>query len=96
MNNAKTFVYMLVGLMLARPLGAATVSAVFNSASDVPVSAAGYIATGNTVSFTLNFAPSVGTELMVVNNTALPFISGAVLTVCLPVPAETKALDTAA
>jgi alpha-tubulin suppressor-like RCC1 family protein len=51
-----------------------TVNAVFNSAADVPVTANGYTAAGNTVNFTLNFAPAPGTDLMVVNNTGLPFI----------------------
>ncbi|HOX56872.1 MAG TPA: cell wall anchor protein [Candidatus Paceibacterota bacterium] len=53
-----------------------TVNAVWNSTTDVPVTADGYAATGNTVSFTLNFAPETGTDLMVVNNRGLPFISG--------------------
>src|ERR1017187_4591297 len=55
---------------------AATVDATYNSATDVPVTASGYTATGNTVSFTLNFAPATGTDLMVVNNTGLGFIDG--------------------
>jgi hypothetical protein len=55
---------------------AATVNAIYNSATDVPVAATGYKATGNTVNFTLNFAPAPGTELMVVNNTWLEFING--------------------
>ena len=55
---------------------AGTVNAVWNSAADVPVTANGYTATGNTVNFTLNFAPITGTDLMVVNNTGLPFIAG--------------------
>jgi alpha-tubulin suppressor-like RCC1 family protein len=55
---------------------AATVDAIYNSAADVPVAASGYTATGNTVSFTLNFAPATGTDLMVVNNTGLGFIAG--------------------
>ncbi len=57
-------------------LGAqAQVAATYNTATDVPVTAASYSATG-VVNFTLNFAPPVGTQLMVVNNTGLPFISG--------------------
>ena len=55
---------------------AATVNATYNSATDVPVTASGYTVTGNTVNLTLNFAPATGTDLMVVNNTALPFING--------------------
>ena len=53
-----------------------TVNAIYNSAADVPVAASSYTATGNTVDFTLNFAPSTGTDLMVVNNTGLDFIHG--------------------
>ena len=55
---------------------AGTVNAVCNSATDVPVTASGYTATGNTVNFTLNFAPATGTDLMVVKNTGLGFING--------------------
>lgn len=55
---------------------AAVVNATWNSASDIPVTAASYTATGNTVNLTLNFAPEVGTNLTVVNQTALPFIQG--------------------
>ncbi len=53
-----------------------TVEASYNSATDVPVTANGYTATGNTVNFTLNFAPDTGTDLMVLQNTALGFING--------------------
>jgi alpha-tubulin suppressor-like RCC1 family protein len=59
------------------PAGAAVVNATWNSATDLPVTAASYAATGNTVNFTLNFAPATGTNLTVVNNTGLSFISGA-------------------
>jgi alpha-tubulin suppressor-like RCC1 family protein len=55
---------------------AATLNAIYNSATDVPVTANDYIATGNTLNITLNFAPVTGTELMVVSNTALGFING--------------------
>jgi len=53
-----------------------TVNAVWNSAADVPVTASGYSAAGNTANFTLNFAPAPGTELTVVKNTGLGFIDG--------------------
>jgi len=62
---------------LGLPAGAAVVNATWNTASDVPVSASSYTATGSTVNFTLNFAPPTGTNLTVVNNSGLPFISGA-------------------
>ena len=51
-------------------------NAIYDSADNVPVAASSYTATGNTVDFTLNFAPSTGTDLMVVNNTGLDFIHG--------------------
>src|ERR1035441_2812198 len=51
-------------------------TAPYNSASDVPITASGYTATGNTVNFTLNCAPATGADLMVVQNTALDFING--------------------
>jgi alpha-tubulin suppressor-like RCC1 family protein len=63
-------------LVLALPARAATVNATWNTATDVAVSASSYTATGNTANFTLNFAPATGANLMVVNNTGLPFISG--------------------
>jgi len=63
--------------LLATPLPAAVVTANFTSATTVPVTAASYTATGNTVNFTLNFAPPAGTSLTVVKNTGLAFISGA-------------------
>ncbi len=62
--------------LAAHIAAAATVDATYNSASDVPVTANGYTATGNTVNFTLNFAPDTGTDLIVVKNTALDFIVG--------------------
>lgn len=54
----------------------AVVTATYNNSNDVPVTSNGYVATGETVSFSLNYAPEVGAELMVVKNTALAFISG--------------------
>src|ERR1035437_362381 len=60
----------------AQLASASTVHAIYNSATDVPVTAVGYTASGNTLNFTLNFAPVTGTQLMVVNNTWLQFIQG--------------------
>ena len=62
--------------MAARLAPAGTLNAVFNSPSDVPVTANGYMATSNSVNLTLNFAPPAGTDLMLVSNTALDFIQG--------------------
>jgi alpha-tubulin suppressor-like RCC1 family protein len=68
---------MLTALCLAARLASAdTVNAIYNSATDVPVTTNSYTATGNTVNFTLNFAPAVGTDLIVVQNTGLDFIVG--------------------
>ncbi|MGV3658774.1 MAG: choice-of-anchor D domain-containing protein [Prosthecobacter sp.] len=64
---------LLSSLVSAR---AEVVTASYSSATDVPVTADGYTATGNTVSFALSHAPTTGAELMVVKNTGLGFISG--------------------
>lgn len=53
----------------------AELTATFNSAADIGVTAEGYTASG-ALNVTLGFAPEVGTSLTVVKNTALPFISG--------------------
>ena len=74
MNTIKTIGLALV--VLFSPVHAAVVNATFNSATDVPVTAASYTANGNTVNLTLNFAPEVGTSLKIVENTGLPFIQG--------------------
>lgn len=51
-------------------------SFVFNSASDVPVTANGFAAGGNPATVTLNYAPTPGTVLTMVNHTGLGFIQG--------------------
>jgi alpha-tubulin suppressor-like RCC1 family protein len=50
--------------------------ATYATGLEVPLSAAGFTATGNTVNFTLNHAPAAGTTLVVVKNTGLDFIQG--------------------
>lgn len=50
--------------------------AAFNTATDVPLTSSSVSATGATVTLAINFAPSVGTSLTVVNNTGLDFIHG--------------------
>jgi alpha-tubulin suppressor-like RCC1 family protein len=62
--------------LAAQLASASTVHAIYNSATDVPVTAVGYTASGKTMNFTLNFAPVTGTELRVINNTSLQFIQG--------------------
>ena len=78
MPYPRTFYLLLACVVFASALSAeaATVTATWNAATDVPVTASSYTATGNTVNFTLNFAPATGTNLTVVNNTGLPFING--------------------
>jgi alpha-tubulin suppressor-like RCC1 family protein/subtilase family serine protease len=51
--------------------------AVFNSASSIPVTSNGFTANGTNVYFNLNYAPTPGTSLTVINNTGLGFINGA-------------------
>ncbi len=63
-------------LVLALPAAAAEVAATFTTATTVPVTAAGYTATGNTVNLALGFAPPTGTNLTVVNNTGTAHIQG--------------------
>ena len=63
----------LVGVIPETALG---LSATWSSSSDVPITAGSYTATGNAISFTLNYVPITGTNLTVVNNTGLGFISG--------------------
>ena len=52
------------------------ISVTFASASTVPVTAAGYDATGLNATFALGFAPPVGTNLTLVNNTGPARITG--------------------
>jgi alpha-tubulin suppressor-like RCC1 family protein len=63
-------------LALVTAARAAVVAASYSSVGTVPLTAAGYTATGNTVDFALNFAPPVGTSLTVVKVTGLGFIDG--------------------
>lgn len=71
------FASLLVFAALVSPANAGTVTAVFNSPSDPPViSASSYTATGNSISFQLNYAPTPGASLLVVENTGIDFISG--------------------
>jgi hypothetical protein len=78
MPATRAFYLILACVIFASCLSAeaATVDATWNSATDVPVTTSSYTATGNTVNFALNFTPATGTNLTVVNNTGLPFISG--------------------
>jgi alpha-tubulin suppressor-like RCC1 family protein len=76
-NHYPTFLSILAALGLAASTSkAAEVVAVFNTPSDVPVTAAGYAAAGNTVAITLNHAPAFGAGLTVVDNTGAAAIQG--------------------
>jgi alpha-tubulin suppressor-like RCC1 family protein len=48
----------------------------YTTRADIPITSNGYNATSKSVSFTLDYAPAVGTQLVVINNTGLGFISG--------------------
>lgn len=50
--------------------------AAWNSSTDIPLSTSGADLTGQTISLTLNFAPTYSTELTVIENAGLPFIQG--------------------
>ena len=72
----RIFIGLLLLILSAMAASAVTVPASFSNAADVPVTNATYTATGNSVKFTLSFAPPVGTNLTVVNNTGLASIQG--------------------
>ena len=83
LNNKKQFpARKLASLLLAILFGAThfasagIVAANFNSASDVPVTATSYIAAGNELELSLNFAPVTAANLTVVSNTGLNFTVG--------------------
>ncbi len=67
-------VALLALLLSVRVASALTAS--YTTGAEVPLSTAGYTATGQTVDFTLNYAPTPGATLTVVNNTGLDFING--------------------
>ncbi len=78
MNSISKAVSVLISgvLLLSGATDAAVVTATFNSTSTVPVTAASYTATGNSVVLALNFEPIPGTSLTVVNNTGFAHIQG--------------------
>lgn len=53
-----------------------TTQATFNAATDVPTTTDGFNANGQTLSFSLGFAPTTGTVLTLVNNTGLAPVFG--------------------
>ncbi len=58
------------------PPASTTLTATYNTGYDVPLTSYGFDATGLSVNFALNFAPSPGTNLTVVSNTGRGFING--------------------
>jgi uncharacterized delta-60 repeat protein len=54
----------------------ANLPAIYNTGAEVPATGSSYVATGRNVTFTLNYHPSPGTTLMVVNNTGSTPITG--------------------
>ena len=58
-------------------IGTGVLAATFNSAASIPVTASSFAAAGDWRNFTLNYAPTPGTTLMVVKDTGLGFIQGA-------------------
>jgi alpha-tubulin suppressor-like RCC1 family protein len=71
-DNISTVTYTLI---ITRD-APSTLNAVFSSATDIPLVSNGMVATGDTINFTLNYTPTPGTSLTVVNNTGLGFIKG--------------------
>ncbi|MGV3662890.1 MAG: choice-of-anchor D domain-containing protein [Prosthecobacter sp.] len=62
--------------LVAVPPSIGNTTITYTSATDIPVTAASPILGGGIATLSLAFAPEVGTNLMVVNNTGLGFISG--------------------
>jgi alpha-tubulin suppressor-like RCC1 family protein len=76
-KHSPTFLTILGALILGSPASrAAEVAAVFNTPADVSVTAASYVAAGNTLAVTLNHAPAYGANLTVVNSTGAAAIQG--------------------
>jgi alpha-tubulin suppressor-like RCC1 family protein len=63
--------------LLAPVIVRADVMATYMTGAEVPLSVNGFTAPGNAVHFTLNYEPTPGTQLMVVQNTGINFINGA-------------------
>ena len=82
MNLLRSLAAVLLAVTLSEPSARGdsppptVVEAVFVSIATVPITTASYVAAGNTVNLSLNFAPPTGTRLMVVNNTGTEFIDG--------------------
>ena len=74
MTSFRFIIITLLSLVLSA--SGSTVTANFTSAEDVPVTAASYVAAGNDVDISLAYAPTTGTNLTVVKNTGIGFITG--------------------
>src|SRR5579863_2146447 len=73
---ARIFAPLVSLVFFTLPSLADVVDATYNTGAEVPIMANGYTATGNTVNFSLNYAPVAGAQLMVVKNTGPGFITG--------------------
>ena len=78
MKSAPRFLLVIANLFLLASsfLSAQGITAAFDSAETVPVTASGYTATGKTVDISLDFAPPVGADLTIIRNTSSSFIEG--------------------
>jgi hypothetical protein len=75
--HARTLLAAVAVLVLATAHSfAAGVNATYTTGAEVPVSSNGFTAKGKTVNFALNYAPTTGTQLMVVRNTGPGIIIG--------------------
>ena len=63
-------------ILLAKPVGAETITANFTSPASVPVTATNFTADGKSLVISLNCALPAGTDLTVVNNLGTGFING--------------------
>src|SRR5205809_8090023 len=78
MGLARTFLAAFILLVCSKGHSfAAPINATYVTGNETPVVANGFTATGKTVNLTLNFAPTAGAQLMVVQNTGPNLIVGA-------------------
>jgi hypothetical protein len=66
----------LVFVALGSQAAAQNISATYLTGAEIPVKSSGFTAEGKTINITLEFAPSPGTQLMVVRNTGAGIIRG--------------------
>lgn len=77
MKQTVFFVFAAFAIGISAQAGPAdAVAAKFSNGAEVPVTANGFTAAGKTLNVTLNFAPTPGAELTIVNNTGSDIING--------------------